>query len=144
MYNGTYGSQVSPVVKNPPASAGETRDVGSISGPGRSLGGGKWQPPPVLLPGKFHGQRSLAGYSPWGCRVRHDWTHMCACILLYIHHCNIMQDIFTVLKIFCALPVHRCPPQTALAPHPQQPLDFLEYHIDGMIVYSLLRLAYFI
>ena len=22
----------------------------------------------------FHGQRSLAGYSPWGCRVRHDWA----------------------------------------------------------------------
>ena len=33
----------------------------------------KWQPPPVFLPGKPHGQRSLAGYSPWGCkRVRHD------------------------------------------------------------------------
>ena len=26
----------------------------------------KWQPTPVLLPGKFHGQRSLVGYSPWG------------------------------------------------------------------------------
>ena len=26
----------------------------------------KWQPTPVLLPGKFHGLRSLAGYSPWG------------------------------------------------------------------------------
>ena len=26
----------------------------------------KWQPPPVLLPGKFHGWRSLVGYSPWG------------------------------------------------------------------------------
>ena len=25
----------------------------------------KWQPTPVLLSGKFHGQRSLAGYSPW-------------------------------------------------------------------------------
>ena len=25
----------------------------------------KWQPTPVFLPGKFHGQRSLAGYSPW-------------------------------------------------------------------------------
>ena len=25
-----------------------------------------WQPPPVLLPGESHGQRSLAGYSPWG------------------------------------------------------------------------------
>ena len=24
------------------------------------------QPIPVFLPGKFHGQRSLAGYSPWG------------------------------------------------------------------------------
>ena len=26
----------------------------------------KWQPIPVFLPGKFHGQRKLAGYSPWG------------------------------------------------------------------------------
>ena len=26
----------------------------------------KWQPIPVLLPGKSHGQRSLVGYSPWG------------------------------------------------------------------------------
>ena len=25
----------------------------------------KWQPTPVLLPGKFHGQRSLVSYSPW-------------------------------------------------------------------------------
>ena len=26
----------------------------------------KWQPTPVLLPGKFHGWRSVVGYSPWG------------------------------------------------------------------------------
>ena len=25
----------------------------------------KWHPTPVFLPGKFHGQRSLAGYSLW-------------------------------------------------------------------------------
>ena len=25
-----------------------------------------WQPTPVFLPGKAHGQRSLVGYSPWG------------------------------------------------------------------------------
>ena len=25
----------------------------------------KWQSTPVLLPGKFYGQRNLAGYSPW-------------------------------------------------------------------------------
>ena len=27
---------------------------------------GKWQPTLVFLPGKSHGQRSPAGYSPWG------------------------------------------------------------------------------
>ena len=29
---------------------------------------------PVLLPGEFHGQRSLEGCSPWGCKEsgRHD------------------------------------------------------------------------
>ena len=33
----------------------------------------KWQPTPVVLPGKSHGQRSLVGYSPWGHkRVGHD------------------------------------------------------------------------
>ena len=25
----------------------------------------KWQPTPVFLPGEFHGERSLAGYSSW-------------------------------------------------------------------------------
>ena len=28
----------------------------------------KLQPTPVSLPGKSHGQRTLAGYSPWGCK----------------------------------------------------------------------------
>ena len=28
----------------------------------------KWQPTLVFLPGEFHGQRRLAGYSPWGCK----------------------------------------------------------------------------
>ena len=33
----------------------------------------KWQPTPVFTPGKSHGQRSLAGYSPWRCkRIRHN------------------------------------------------------------------------
>ena len=32
----------------------------------------KWQPSPVFLPEKPHGQRSLVGYSPWGRNVRHN------------------------------------------------------------------------
>ena len=31
-----------------------------------------WQPIPVFLPGKYHGQRSLAGYSPRGGKESHD------------------------------------------------------------------------
>ena len=30
--------------------------------------GRKWQPTPVFLPGESHGQKSLAGNSPWGCK----------------------------------------------------------------------------
>ena len=41
--------------------------------------GRKWQPTPVFLPGKFHGQRSLASYSPWGLKesdiTEHSLTH---------------------------------------------------------------------
>ena len=48
------------------ASAWNAGDPGSISGSGRSPGGGKWQLTPVLLPGESHGGRSLVGYSPWG------------------------------------------------------------------------------
>ena len=32
---------------------------------GKILWRRKWQPPPAFLPGKFYGQKSLVGYSPW-------------------------------------------------------------------------------
>ena len=35
----------------------------------------KWQPTPVFLPGESHGQRSLAGYNPWGC-TESDWSNL--------------------------------------------------------------------
>ena len=35
----------------------------------------KWQPTPVFLTGKSHGQRSLVGYSPWG-RKESDTTEL--------------------------------------------------------------------
>ena len=58
------------VVKNLPTNAGDRRQefnpwVRKI--PWRR----EWQPTSVFLPGKSRGQRSLAGYSPWGCRVGH-------------------------------------------------------------------------
>ena len=50
------------MVKNPPANAG---DAGSILGSGRSPRERNGNSHPVFLPGKSHGQGSLAGYSPW-------------------------------------------------------------------------------
>ena len=40
-------------------------DLGSILGLGRSPVEGHGNPLQYFLSGKFHGQRSLAGYSPW-------------------------------------------------------------------------------
>ena len=58
------------VVKNLPANAG---DVGWIPGSGRFPWRRKWQHTPIFLPGKFHRQRSLLDYSPWGRkRAGHD------------------------------------------------------------------------
>ena len=50
------------MVKNPPVNTG---GVGLVPGSER-FWRRKWQPILVLLPGKSHGQRKLAGYSPWG------------------------------------------------------------------------------
>ena len=62
------------VVKNPPANAG---DVSLIPGSGRSPGVGKYQPIPVFLPGKFHGESNLAGYSPWDCKESDSTVWVC-------------------------------------------------------------------
>ena len=58
----------------------------------------KWQSTPVLLPGKYHGQRSLVGYSPWGHKESDTterlhftsllfWLRLCSvCVQVLIWH----------------------------------------------------------
>ena len=53
------------VVKNLPANAGEMR-WGLIPRSGKIPWSREWQSTPVFLPGESYGQRSIAGYSPWG------------------------------------------------------------------------------
>ena len=53
-------------------SACNTGDVGLIPGLGKTPWRREWQPIAVFLPGEFHGERSLVGYSPWGLRARHN------------------------------------------------------------------------
>ena len=63
-------------------------DASSLPGLGRSPEEGNGQPIPVFLPGEFHGERSLVGYSSWGHkesdvteRLRHTpsdtWNILC-------------------------------------------------------------------
>ena len=64
-----WASQVTLMVKNLPAKAGDKRDAGSIPGLGRSPGGGHGNPLQCsCLEKESHGQRSLAGCSPCGLR----------------------------------------------------------------------------
>ena len=74
------------MVKNLSAKAGEARVVGLIPGSERSPGEGKREPTPVFLPGEFHGQKSLAGYSPWGHKESDMTEHACTRI-------NLSQEI---------------------------------------------------
>ena len=69
-------SQVALVVKNPPAKAGRCKKRGFDPWVEKIPWRRAWQRTPVFLPGESHGQGSLAGYSPWGCRVRHDWSNL--------------------------------------------------------------------
>ena len=62
-----WASQVMQMVRNPPANTGDKRcgfDPWIRKIPWRRA----WQPAPVFLPGKSHGQRSLERYSPWDCK----------------------------------------------------------------------------
>ena len=52
------------MVKNPPAMQETWLNLWVRKIPWRR----KWLPTPLFLPGEFHGQRSLEGYSPWGCK----------------------------------------------------------------------------
>ena len=54
------------MVKNPPANAGDVREVGSIPGSGRFPGGGHGNPLQYSCLENLLEQRSLAGYNPWG------------------------------------------------------------------------------
>ena len=68
---------------------------------GKILWRREWQPTPIILPGKSHGQRSLSGDSPWGRKeldmaepfthTSHTYIHICVCII-YIYwqtyHCS--------------------------------------------------------
>ena len=78
----------------------------------------RWQPTSVFLPGEFHGQRSLAGYRPWGRKEsdKTEWlTHTYSWITLGKkqtgRECNPTHQRIIGLKLYWARP---CPPEQEL------------------------------
>ena len=76
------------------ASARNAGAPGSIPGVGKIPWRRKWQSTPGLLPGKYHGQRSLVGYSPWG-RKESDMTEQLHFLSFFqrLRICFAMQGI---------------------------------------------------
>ena len=89
------------MVKNLTVNAG---DVDSITGSGRSPGEGNGNPLQYFLPGKFHGQRRLAGYSPWDCKELNTTKHMHAqCEYKFDKHQksnNLIEILLTFKQMF--------------------------------------------
>ena len=64
----------------------------SMCRPPQWLSGKEWQPTPVFLPGKTHGQRGLGNYSSWGHKSQHNRVTVrqkqqlraSICVLLFI------------------------------------------------------------
>ena len=69
-------------------------DLGSISGLGRSPGGGQGNRLQYSCLENHHGQRNLVGSSPWGCRVRYD-------TIRYLFLCSFQCTAFQVLPCCC-------------------------------------------
>ena len=72
-------------------------DLGSIPGLERSPGEGNGYPF-IFWPGEFHGQRSLAGYSPWG-RKESDMTERLS--LHFIHHSESESEVAQSCLTLC-------------------------------------------
>ena len=87
-----WGFPYGAVIKNPPAHAGETRKHRFDPWVRTIPWSKKRQPTPVVLPGKFHGQRILKNYSPWSCKgldmteYMHVHTHKHAHSFIYWYH----------------------------------------------------------
>ena len=109
------------MVKNPPANAGDTRDVGSISR--RSPGVGNGNCAPVFLPEKSHGQRShKESHMTESTRARarththththtHTYTHTHTCLVQIggdsAPHCPLEMDPAEAASLVAVLPAIR-------------------------------------
>ena len=75
----------------------------------------KWQPAPIFLAGKFHGQRSLVGYSPWG-RKELDMTERTHARTQTHTHTHTHRSTTKQNAIKWGMPIYKYLQTTAAAP----------------------------
>ena len=85
------------------------RDLDSIPSSGRFPWRRKWQPTPVFLPEEFHGQKGLAGYSPWGCKVPNTTVHTHTVQVHQTKLLNCIKGYTNVLQTHVYPCIHLCP-----------------------------------
>ena len=108
-------SQVALVVNKQPAKAGDVRRCSFYLWVGKIPWRSAWQPTPVFLPGESHGQRTLAGYSPWG-RKESDTTKQ-----LTLHFMAESLSMFKHSDVLLFIQTNRIPSDTARS-YPKAPL----------------------
>ena len=93
----------------------------------------EWQPTPVFFPGETRGQRSLAGYSPWGCKESDMTERLTLQALLWF--LNVCRVLFVPLfhRSHSSQPL---PPSNPQHKKLQPPVTFLQVssfviHRDG-------------
>ena len=94
LFTFVQASQVTLVVKNPPANSGDARDMSSIAGAGSSPGVGNGTPLQYSCMEKYHEQGSLAGCSPWGWKQSDMTEH----IHILIWNCLIIYPVFNLIN----------------------------------------------
>ena len=114
--------------KESACNAEDARDVALIPGSGKIPWRRKWQSTPVFLTGKFYGQRSLAGCSPW---VTKSQTQLSTCARTHTHtHTHTHQ--FSQFSSFAQLCLILCDPMDCNMPglpvH-HQLLEFTQTHV---------------
>ena len=120
---------VAQMVKNLPAMQNRIQFLGR-----KILWRREWQSTPLFLPGEFHGQRSLAGYSSWGPRELDTTERLILSLYFSDSYLSGRLNNFQTVSLDCLLLDHN------LFSHSSSPTSsrFVMYHITTVLQLSLL------
>ena len=102
-------------------SACNVGDLGSISGLGRSPGAGHGNPLQYSCLENPHGQRSLLGYSPWGCKESDTTEQLSTAQHILYTHFNFLQNSVFHIAMSYHSPFYATIPSRSISPNHDLP-----------------------